>query len=260
MSDVEKYPSGSSDWASRYPDPPDYNTATAGYTQPVVPSAPPADVVHDQPHQLDPYPPQSVSADPNTTTTTTYITVTEAETDTEPDTEPLSRRRSHYHDSYCPGFVCCFFVPIPGPRAGGPGGAGGANCNCDCMQNCNCIPNCGDCGPNCGALPFCVCLPGCDCLPPTTACFAGGFKFSSLGGCFGCVKGGDNPVVIIIMLIVLALILILLVALIALFIYRMGDDKDPEIAKRYRVTALVFAFIGYAILIAVGITLAVMFV
>ena len=66
-----------------------YNLSLAGQTQLVVPSAPPADVVIDQPHQLDPYPPQPVSADPNaTTTTTTYITVTE--TDTEPDTEPVS--------------------------------------------------------------------------------------------------------------------------------------------------------------------------
>ena len=154
-------------------------------TQPVMPSAPPASVVDQQPHQLDPYPPQPVS-DPNTrATTTTDVTTTETVCYLSSLYLGLyaliifiqrTRERSCCdccQDVYCPGFIFCFHVPTPCP----------ASCDCDRLPltiHCN-LNNCGDCG-----------------------------------------GGDDNPLIIIIVLILLApLLLVALIGIIAFLIYRL---------------------------------------
>ena len=158
-----------------------------------MPSAPPASVVDQQPHHIDPYPPQPVS-DPNTratttTTTTTYVTTTETVCYLSSLYLGLyaliifmqrTRERSCCdccQDVYCPGFIFCFYVPTPCP----------ASCDCDC-------------------------------LPPTTHC-CGGCNLNNCGDCGG--GDDDNPVVIIIVLVLLALLLVALIGIIAFLIYRL---------------------------------------
>ncbi|XP_065882557.1 uncharacterized protein [Dysidea avara] len=148
--------------------------------------------------------------------TTTTTTTTYTTVTTTEDT----RYRQRYRNDYCPDIlICygCYFCYVPGPAPGG---------------------GCGDCD--------------CNCLPPTTSCCEGNHNCKDCGNC----GDNDNPIGLIIILILLALILVALIGIIAYLIYRMGDDKPPAVAKRYRIFAVVFGVVAYTIMISVGIAMA----